>query len=78
VYGNRMVDLQPRSRKLEARATHLISTIANISPTIAARFLKQAHGNAKTAILMAKKNLSYQLAIAHLKKAKGFLHEALK
>lgn len=78
VYGNRMVDLQPRSRKLKARAAHLVSTIAGISALAAGVALQKARGNAKTAIVMAKKKLDYNKATALLKKAKGFLHEALK
>ncbi len=58
VYGNRMVDLQPRSAKLQARATRLIAELASVAPARAAQLLQQSGGNAKTAIVMAKKKLS--------------------
>jgi N-acetylmuramic acid 6-phosphate etherase len=77
VYGNRMVDLQPRSKKLEARAANLIATIAKISPKNAAQFMKKAGGNAKTAIVMAKKKISLAQASALLKKNNGFLHKVI-
>ncbi len=77
VYGNRMVDLQPRSRKLQARAINLISSLAKTSSQSAEHALKAARGNSKTAILMLKKKIGYKEAVSRLKKAKGFLHEAL-
>ncbi len=77
VYGNRMVDLQPRSRKLEARATNLIATLAKVSPNKAAALLKAARGNAKTAIVMAKTHQSYAGAKELLRKNNGFLHKVI-
>lgn len=77
VYGNRMVDLQPRSRKLEARAANLIATLANVSPKKAEALLKAARGNAKTAIVMAKTKQSYAAATNLLRKNNGFLHKVI-
>jgi N-acetylmuramic acid 6-phosphate etherase len=78
VYGNRMVDLQPRSKKLEARALNLIETLGGVTETQAKKLMKDSGGNAKTAILMAKRNVSRTDAIALLKKSNGKLAEALK
>lgn len=78
VYGNRMVDLQPRSAKLVARATHLIAQLANVPEKQAAKLLKAAGGNAKTAIVMARKKLSRGAAINLLKLNNGRLHLALR
>lgn len=76
VFGNRMVDLQPKSKKLKARAVHLVSLLGNVSPSDATRLLREARGNAKTAILMARRNLSYGDAKDVLRKAGGHLFRA--
>jgi N-acetylmuramic acid 6-phosphate etherase len=78
VYGNRMVDLQPRSRKLEARAIGLIKLLGGVSERDAVRLLASSGKNAKTAIVMAKRNVSRAEAVRALKAAKGLLHKALK
>ncbi len=78
VFGNRMVDLQPRSKKLEARATKLIQDLSHVPAHEAGHYLKASKGNAKTAILMARKKLSFQEATRRLKKANGFLELALE
>ncbi|MCB4756121.1 MAG: N-acetylmuramic acid 6-phosphate etherase, partial [Elusimicrobia bacterium] len=77
VYGNWMVDLQPRSKKLKARAIHLIQRLGHVSGKMAERLLRDSGGNAKTAILMARKNLTRTQAVSQLKKAQGRLHLAL-
>src|SRR6185503_12764574 len=45
VYGNRMVDLQPRSAKLRARALRLIADIGRVSPARAATAMREAGGH---------------------------------
>jgi N-acetylmuramic acid 6-phosphate etherase len=77
VYGNRMVDLQPRSAKLEARATRLVAELANVSSSRAAALLKASGGNAKTAIVMATKKLSRAAAARLLRDNGGQLHRVL-
>src|SRR6266851_5267792 len=54
VYGNRMVDLQPRSRKLRERAVRLVAEIAGVSRPRAVRALAAAGGRARLAIVMAR------------------------
>lgn len=54
VMGNRMVDLQPKSKKLTARAIGLVMELAKVSPAEAERLFKSAGGNAKRAILLAQ------------------------
>lgn len=78
VYHNRMVDLQPRSKKLEARALRLIQELGKVSPRKAEFLLGASHNNAKTAILMARKDCSYQQAKILLKKYQGSLAKALQ
>src|SRR5213592_5292351 len=50
VYGNRMVDLRPRSAKLRARALGLVREIGGVSQRQAARLVEGASGSAKLAI----------------------------
>src|SRR5438132_4328359 len=52
VYGNRMIDLQPRSRKLRARVARLVAEIAGVARARATVALVQAHGRARLAIVM--------------------------
>jgi N-acetylmuramic acid 6-phosphate etherase len=77
VYGNRMVDLQPRSAKLHARAIRLIEELAGVSSARAAALLKQSGGNAKVAIVMAQRNLSRVVAVRLLRAHAGHLRRAL-
>jgi len=77
VYEHWMVDLQPKSRKLKARAVRLVTLLGKVGPGRAEQLLKQAHGRAKTAILMARAGLSYGKATERLKKSEGFLRRAL-
>jgi len=78
VYGNWMVDLQPKSRKLIARAIRIIQRLGRVTEADAKRLLRQAHGRAKPAILMARKELTYQQATSKLKETGGFLRKALE
>lgn len=77
VYGNRMVDLQPRSAKLTARATRLISEFARVSEADARRLLKASGGNSKTAIVMARKHATKTEATRLLDANNGRLHAVL-
>jgi len=77
VYGNWMVDLQPRSRKLRERALRILQHLGKIPHGRAESFLTQAGGRVKVAILMARKNFSAAQATSALKKSGGFLRKAL-
>jgi N-acetylmuramic acid 6-phosphate etherase len=77
VYGHWMVDLQPKSKKLKARAIGLVARLGKVSPAKAGRLFQAAHGRAKTAILMARTGLSEKEATRRLKDAGGFLARAL-
>ncbi len=50
VYQNWMVDLQPKSKKLEARALRLISYLGGVSPKKARVLFLKARKNVKTAL----------------------------
>jgi N-acetylmuramic acid 6-phosphate etherase len=74
VYGNRMVDLQPKSHKLVERGVRLIRELGGVRDRDARRLMKEARGHVKTAIVMARKKLSRPRAQDALKRADGFLH----
>lgn len=78
VYGNRMVDLQPRSEKLKARSIGLISSLGRVSTKKAKGLLSASGGNAKTAILMARKKISKAEAVRRLKKVDNRLYLSLR
>src|SRR5205085_11478202 len=62
VYGNRMVDVQPRSRKLRARAAQLVAEIGGVSPARARKLLAAARRRVPVAIVMARRRLSADAA----------------
>jgi len=76
VHGNRMVDLQPRSAKLLARAIRLVSDLGSVGPARAASLLGEAAGRAKVAIVMARRNVSAAQARRRLREAGGLLGRA--
>ena len=76
-YGNWMVDLQPRSRKLRARAERLVQILGNVPRARARRYLSAAGGRPKVAIVMARKNLSARAASRLLREAGGSLRRCL-
>ena len=73
VYGNRMVDLQPRSQKLRARAVRLVQEIAGVSGHARKAALRAAGGRARLAIVIARLGLSAGLARAALARHRGNL-----
>jgi len=78
VYGNRMVDLRPRSAKLRARAIRLVREIGRVGETEAARLLRSAQGSAKLAIVMARLAVGSKEARRMLKEAAGSLRTLLE
>jgi len=78
VYGNRMVDLQPKSAKLRSRAERLVAELGGVSRPRARRLLREAGGSAKVAIVMARRGESAALARRRLAAARGFLGRALE
>ncbi len=57
VYGNLMVDMRPTNEKLVDRARRIIAQIADVSYDDATRLL-DASGDAKVAIVMARRGVS--------------------
>src|SRR5512145_2239961 len=54
VYGNRMIDLQPRSAKLRERALRLVVDLAGVSRGRARAALEGSRGRVRVAIVMAR------------------------
>jgi len=77
VYGNRMVDVQPRSRKLRARAARLVAEIGAVSTARARRLLAAADGRVPVAIVMARRDLPSDAA-AHALRAAGSLRPVIE
>jgi N-acetylmuramic acid 6-phosphate etherase len=77
VYGNLMVNVVPRNSKLEDRARRIIAESASVSNERAGELLKQANGNVKTAIVMARLAINRAGAEAKLAEAGGRIAEAL-
>jgi len=78
VYGNLMVNVQPRNTKLAARACRIVAESAGVSDQQAADLLRAAGGDAKLAIVMARLALDRAAAEARLAAAGGRIAEALK
>lgn len=77
VYGNLMVNVQPRNSKLRDRATRIIAASAAVTYERAGELLAEA-GDVRVAILMARLALDRGSAQARLAAAGGRLSEALK
>jgi N-acetylmuramic acid 6-phosphate etherase len=58
IYGNRMIDVVPRSRKLRERARTLVEDLAGVSRARALRALADARGRVAVAVVMLRANLS--------------------
>jgi N-acetylmuramic acid 6-phosphate etherase len=77
IYGNRMIDLRPRSAKLDARARRLVREIGRVRDREAARLLRAAGGSAKLAIVMARLEIGPRQARQRLRSAAGSLRQLL-
>lgn len=77
-YENLMVDLRPMSRKLEARAHGILTTLLGISADDAARLLRAAEGSVKRALFMGMAGCDAAEAERRLAAAGGILRRALE
>ncbi len=78
VHGNRMVDLQPRSAKLRARAERLVAEIAGVPADAARRALAQTGGHVRLAVLVARARITPVAARRALREHGGSLRAALE
>jgi N-acetylmuramic acid 6-phosphate etherase len=76
LYGNRMVDLEPRSAKLRERALALVEEFGGVGRHRAAEALAAAGGHARLAIVIARTGLDARGAARALEKA-GSLRKLL-
>lgn len=77
VYGNLMVDMRATNAKLRDRAQRIVMAATGAARPTARRLLEQAHGHAKSAILMHLAKIDYPQARKRLTQAKGSLRSAL-
>ena len=78
VFGNLMVNVQPRNHKLEDRARRIIAEAAGVSAEKAANLFETSGRNVRTAIVMSRLSLGRNEAEARLARAGGHISEALK
>ena len=78
IYGNRMVDLQPRSVKLRERALRLIAELAEVSPRRALQAFEGSGGRVRVAIVIARNGGDAAEATRALEAAGGSLRVVLQ
>jgi N-acetylmuramic acid 6-phosphate etherase len=78
VYGNLMVNVQPRNTKLRDRATRIIASSAALSYERAGELLVKAGDSVPVAIVMARLSLDRDSAETRLAASGGRVSEALK
>ncbi|MBW7887380.1 MAG: N-acetylmuramic acid 6-phosphate etherase [Bacteroidetes bacterium] len=78
VYENMMIDLQMTNKKLVERSKKIVMTITGISYEEADKYLHEAKGHVKTALVMIKANVGYEEAKQRLQKSSGFVRAAIE
>jgi len=78
VYGNLMVNVEPKNSKLEDRARRIVAEAADVNYETAGELLRNARGSVKTAIVMSRLSLDYDGAVARLNAADGRISRALE
>jgi len=78
VYGNLMVNVQPKNAKLVARARGIVAGKTGLTNERAAELLDEAGGNVSAAILMGKLGVSREEAQRRLAESGNRLRQALR
>jgi len=78
VYGNLMVNVEPRNSKLADRAKRIIVESAGVNYEKASELLTQSAGNVKVAIVMSLLAIDREAAEARLRAAGGRITDALQ
>ncbi|NWF50246.1 MAG: N-acetylmuramic acid 6-phosphate etherase [Ignavibacteriaceae bacterium] len=78
VYENMMIDLQMTNKKLIERSKKIVMTITGLSYEEASKYLDEAKGHVKTALVMIKAGVDYNQAIKRLEAADGFVRKAIE
>ena len=76
-YGNLMVDVQSTSEKLKDRARRIVGLVTGLDYDEADKLLRRARWNVKAAIVMQKTGLPFTKALSRIRKAKGFVRDAI-
>ena len=77
VYGNLMVNVQPRNAKLEDRARRIVVQAAGVSEERAGELLAAAGNQVRIAILMSRSGIGREEAERRLAAAGGSITKAL-
>jgi len=77
VYGNLMVNVQPKNTKLVDRARRIVALAAGVSYTRAGELLADGGNSVRTAILMGKSGIGREEAEQRLAEAGGRISQAL-
>ncbi|HYU33263.1 MAG TPA: N-acetylmuramic acid 6-phosphate etherase [Thermoanaerobaculia bacterium] len=77
VYSNLMIDMPATNEKLRRRAVRMVELAADLQLEPAAQALREAEGNVKLAVVMAKKKLDRAEAERALARHRGNLREVL-
>jgi len=78
VYGNLMVNVEPKNSKLADRAKRIIAESAGVNYEDADKLLDQSAGNVKVAIVMSRLAIDREAAEARLAASGGRITEALR
>lgn len=76
-YGNLMVDLRATNQKLRTRSERILRQLCGLDEAAARQCLAEAGGELKVAILMARRGLARDEAVALLARHGGILRRAL-
>ena len=77
VYGNLMVNVQPRTEKLRDRARRIVRDASGVDDSRAAQLLEASGGSVRTAIVMAVRGLDRTAAESLLARNSGVIGRAL-
>ncbi|MBM4175097.1 MAG: N-acetylmuramic acid 6-phosphate etherase [Ignavibacteria bacterium] len=78
VYENMMIDLQMTNLKLVERSKRIVMTITGVSYEEAEKYLAEAKGHVKTALVMIRAKVSYAEAQKRLEQSDGFVRKAIE
>lgn len=78
VYENMMIDLQMTNLKLVERSKRIVMTITGVSYEEAEKYLKEARGHVKTALVMIRAKVTYEEAKRRLELSEGFVRKAIE
>jgi N-acetylmuramic acid 6-phosphate etherase len=77
VYGNLMVNVQPKNEKLVDRARRIVAQAAGVAPERAAQLLAESRMSVRTAIVMGRAGVAREEAERRLAASRGRVRQAL-